>query len=206
MVALKQSKWNQRPEEFFNEKIKQAVKNQKLALEDDVSFYLVNLLCEFIDPNNKIQTHFEFNILETPLAIILKKATEAPSHQKVKIFKRLGDLSLYFAGFFQDYFNRKTFDVDYYISMGSSAYSSVSHLMRNKHQDAHFTQIYETLSREFNQLVDVIAEVSESEAAHKKDQDILALYERWLRTGSERLRQNLTRHGIIPIATKLKSD
>ena len=46
-----------KPHEFFREKVSAAMANQKVEVDDDVEFYVVNLLCEFIDPA-KLQTCF----------------------------------------------------------------------------------------------------------------------------------------------------
>lgn len=187
-----------KPQEFFREKVTEAIANQNLRVGDDIEFYLVNLLCQFIAPGKLETVTGEMNALETPLALMLKEAMEAPPHVRLRIFKYLGDTSLYFAGFFQDYFNRKTFDIGYYISLGSSAYNNVSTLMRDHHGDEHFTAMYNGLADKFRELVDVVAEVSET-PGEARPVDILAIYDRWTRSNSERLRRMLNKVGITPI-------
>ncbi len=54
---------------------------------------------------------------------------------------------------FRDYFNRKTFDVGYYIDMGSLAYGNVSTLMRAKNEHK---RVYSELSKNFTVMVDVV--------------------------------------------------
>lgn len=186
------------PQEFFREKISEAMQNQKIEVGEDIEFYLVNLLCEFIHPG-KLETFTgELDALETPLAMMLKQAVEAPPAQRMKILKYLGDTSLYFAGFFQDYFNRKTFDIGYYIALGQSAYGSVSTLMRDTHGDKHFGEMFTSLSERFPHLVEVVAEVSET-PGNARPVDVLAVYDRWTRSNSERLRKLLHKLGIMPI-------
>jgi hypothetical protein len=187
-----------RPEEFFREKVSEAITNQNVKIGDDLEFYVVNLLCEFIAPGKLETVTGEMNALETPLALMLKEAIEAPPATRLRIFKYLGDTSLYFAGFFQDYFNRKTFDIGYYISLGQSAYGNVSMLMRDHHGDEQFTAMYSGLADKFPKLVDVVAEVSET-PGDSRPMDILAIYDRWNRSNSERLRKMLNRVGITPI-------
>ena len=193
-----------KPQEFFREKVSEAAAKQKVEIPDDVEFYIVNLLCDFIAPG-KLDTLFgEIGALETPLALMLKQALEAPPAQRLRIYKYLGDTSLYFAGFFQDFFNRKAFDINYYISLGSSAYDHVSHLMRDQHADDHFTSMYGTLADKFRSLVEVVAEVSEAPGQDNKPIDLLAIYDRWNRNNSERLRKKLSAAGIIPIPTPFR--
>jgi hypothetical protein len=187
-----------KPQEFFREKVSNAVANQNIKIGDDLEFYVVNLLCEFIAPGKLEGVAGEMNALETPLAMMLKEAMEAPPPVRMRIYKYLGDTSLYFAGFFQDYFNRKTFDIGYYIGLGSSAYDNVSTLMRDQ-GDEHFSTTYLGLANRFKDLVDVVAEVSET-PGEARPLDILAIYDRWNRSNSERLRKMLHKVGIIPIA------
>lgn len=187
-----------KPEEFFKEKVSEAISNQRLLISLDVESYIVNLLIEFIKPLKLELTGSETDALDTPLAFILKAATEAPPAQRLKIFKNMGDISLYLAGFFQDYFNRKLFDINYYISMGSVAYENVAQIVRNQHKDPHFADTFEKLSYRFEQLVEVVAEVSESPQCGKPI-DILSTYDRWTRTHSDRLLRALNKVGIIPI-------
>ena len=187
-----------RPHEFFYEKVTQALANQQVQLSDEVEFYVVNLLCEFIVPGKLETVTGQLDALATPLALMLKEAVEAPPAQKLRIFKYLGDTSLYYAGFFQDYFNRKAFNLDYYIAIGASAYNNVSTIMRDQHGDDQFTEIYSGLAEKFDASVEVVAEVSETPGAAKPI-DLLAIYDRWTRNHSERLARLLNKAGITPI-------
>jgi hypothetical protein len=188
------------PQEFFREKVTSAVTNQGIKLSDEVEFYLVNLLCDFIAPSKVETPAGELDALETPLAIMLQQALEAPPSQRLRICKYLGDSSLYIAGFFQDYFNRKTFDIGYYISLGASAYTTASTIVRDHHGDDHFSHMYDDLAGKFGKLVDVVAEVSEL-PGQARPIDILAVYDRWTRCNSDRLRRALNKVGIEPIPT-----
>ncbi len=149
------------PHEFFRGKVVEALQNQKLSLREEVEFYLVNLLCEFVAPGKLQTVTGEIDALDTPLAIMLQQALDAPPQERIRIYKYLGDTSLYVSGFFQDYFNRKTFDISYYIALGSSAYNNVATLFKDHHGDQHFNSVFTDMSNRFHQLVDVVAEVSE---------------------------------------------
>lgn len=190
------------PREFFREKVARALSNQKVDVCDEVEFYLVNLLCGFVAPEKLKTALGELDLLETPLALLLKHAIEAPPSMQLKVFKVLGDTSLYMSGYFQDYFNRKTFDLDYYIAMGSQAYSHVAGLMR-QHQPRRLQEVYVRLSDQFPLLVEVVAEVSEQSGLNDNS-DLLALYDRWCRNQSERLRKKLMDRGIDPIPANIR--
>jgi hypothetical protein len=194
------------PKEFFQSRVAEALANQNISVPDPVEAYLVNLLCEFINTSNlETPSGVKLSALDTPLALMLKEATEAPPNQRLRILKYLGDSSLYISGFFQDYFKRKTYDVGYFSSVGASAYENVSVLMRDQHGDKHFSTVYRDLAHRFQDLVEVLAEVSEL-PGENKPVDILAVYDRWTRSPSDRLRRILSRFGIIPISSSNRDD
>ncbi|MGE0173881.1 MAG: hypothetical protein AB7T49_13885 [Oligoflexales bacterium] len=192
-----------KPEEYFRTEVHSAVSSLKINLDSQIEYYLVNLLCDFIEPRKDLDGEQQIDVFNTPLAIMLKSAMEATPDTKVKIYKRLGDTSLYFAGFFQEYFNKKTFDVSYYITMGSTAYNNISEIVRYRHSDAHFTKMYQDLAKEFKNLVEVIATISE-QFIDRTDKNLLATYERWTKTQSDRLRKILENEGINPININFK--
>lgn len=187
------------PQEFFHEKVTHATSSLEIKLDEQLEFYVVNLLCEFVTPEKLNQNlGKDVDVLDTPLALFLKQAMEASPSDQLKLYKRLGDTSLYFAGFFQEFFNRKSYDIDYYISMGQTAYRSVSTIMRDRHRDDHFKEMYFKLSDRFPDLVEIVAEVSDVPAGDRPV-DILAVYDRWNKTHSTRLLRSLERAGIKPI-------
>lgn len=194
-----------RPEEYFRDKVSAATSQLKTQIDDKIEYYLVNLLCDFIDPTKLRTDQDDIDVLDTPLAIMLKKAVESAPGTQVKMYKRLGDTSLYVAGFFQGYFTRKTFDIDYYISMGSSAYSHVSVIMRDRHNDAYFRQMYQSLAADFQKLVEIVSIIAEEHPMNQKnDVNLLGIYEQWMKTQSDRLRKILEEQGIQPLHTKIK--
>ena len=184
------------PSDFFRGKVSSAASNLKLSITEEVEFYLVNV-CEFIQPQQR--TVEEIDLLDTPLALIYKKALEAsPGHASKDLLKKLGDTSLYIAGYFQDSLNRKTVGARYFISMGSNAYEKISEIMRDRHSDSSFSAIYQELAKDFAKLVSLITEVAEDTAIDATG-NLIALYEKWERTGSENLRKKLEGQGISPV-------
>ena len=188
------------PQEYFKERISAAADTLKIDLDHQTEFYLVNLLCEFIAPDKSGDPEDFFNM---PLALMLKKAFESVPDERFRILKRLGDTSLYFAGFFQDYFNRKAFDITYYITMGSNAYDSISVLIRDRFGNDQFASMYRDLATDFASLVEIVAQVSDDQPI-KQDVNILATYDRWTKTNSDRLRKILLKSGIAPLPSNMK--
>ena len=96
------------------------------------------------------------------------------------------------SGFFSDSFRRGLVDVDYYVSMGEYAYGSLG----RRDEDA-FSGVFTELASKFVAFTDVLADISERTALGSHA-DVLRLYEKWLRTGSERDAQKLIERGITP--------
>ncbi len=191
------------PTEFFRDQVDAALVKQKLLVTDDVHYYMVNLLCEFISLSNLVIDEGDATVFDEPLALILKQALEAPPQRKAKIYKRLGDTSFFMAGFFQDFFNRKCFDSSYFITLGVNAYSWLSDVFEEQKHEDRFQGTYRSLALQLPKLVEVIAEVSE-QPGNPKPSNILAIYDRWTKTGSDRLRQTLLDHGITPVPVSMK--
>ena len=116
------------------------------------------------------------------------------------MLRRVGDTSLFVAGFLGDGFARKLIDVDYYIDMGGAAYGRLSDTVRGTREGRAFgTVVFAELAEKFRDFVDVLAEIRDSGKAAAID--VLRLYEVWLRTGSRRAARLLREHGLEPNAT-----
>ena len=99
------------------------------------------------------------------------------------------------SGFFADSFQRKLVDVDYYVSIGGTAYTLLSRFETDT-----FSSVFAELGDNFVGFVDVLSEVSER-ASCSSNADLLRLYERWLITGSPRCGQLLVTRGVMPNAS-----
>lgn len=180
------------PQAYFHELVTRAMEKQHVSVRPETEFYLVNLLNQFMTADN---------LSEEPLALLLKSAVDEPHPLKrIEQFRRVGDLSLYVAGYFQESLNYKVVDVDYYIGMGGNAYERVASVAEEKSIRA----VYSELSAKFGRCVDVLAEVSDVTQAPRTEKDILRLYEVWVRTRSERAAKALQDAGILPNETVKK--
>jgi hypothetical protein len=129
-----------------------------------------------------------------PLAFILKRAQESSGQERLRELKKLGDVSLYTSGFFGDSLSRKLVDTDYYIAMGGRAYGILSSL----HRDATLGELYQELADKFVRFVDLLAEVADRSAVGT-NKGLIKLYERFMRTGSERVGRVLSERGVLPM-------
>ena len=177
----------QSPAEYFKDLVESALARQHVQAGDLTSYYLVNLLCQFVRPDaRRGDDHGE------PLAVRLARALESGGMEQRERLRRLGDFSLFVSGFFGDSLQRRAVDIDYYVSMGAYAYGSLS----RRDADA-FATVFRELAGKFVGFMDVLSDVSERTALSSTT-DVMRLYEKWLRTGSTRAGQQLIDRGIVP--------
>lgn len=189
-----------RPDEmrvFFHEAVTSALSRQRVAVRGETEMYLVNLLVEFLSPEQLFERQEDGKLEAEPLAFMLKRAVEAAPAERARHLKRMGDTALYVSGFFSDSLSRGLVDVDYYAAMGGRAYDVLGG-MRPSGPAA----VFRELAEQFLRLADVLADISER-AAMTSNAGLLRLYERYVRTGSERLRRLLEDKGVAPVSVPL---
>jgi hypothetical protein len=185
--------------EYFHDALQGALERQQVNVEDQTEHYVVNLLTLFArsetlydqTPNSSQPARLK------PLVVMLTEALEAPSAaDRHRGLQRLGDVSLFIAGFFAQSFARKLIDIDYHIAMGGRAYSALADALARSRSRV-LGQVFAELAEKFQPMVDALNDVSETSYQHT-DRDILRLYEIWLKTGSKRSFQILKRLGVDP--------
>jgi hypothetical protein len=190
--------------EYFHDALQGALAHQHVAVEDQTEQYVVNLLTLFAR-SEQLYEISDGHVRLKPLVQMLAEALEAPSAQeRERGLQRLGDISLFIAGFFAHSFARKLIDIDYHIAMGGRAYGTLaSALARGRKQV--LGRVYAELAAKFLPLVDALGEISDS-ARRYTHADILRLYEIWLKTGSPRARGLLQRLGVTPTPVALAAN
>jgi hypothetical protein len=186
-------------QEFFKDSVTAAMEKQGVAADDHTAYYVVNLLTLFARHETLYRESKAGPGLQ-PLALLLAEAADAPdrgAHNAA--LRRVGDTSLFVAGFLGDGFARKLVDVDYYIDMGGAAYARLSSSVRGTLQGRAWGAVFAELAHKFRAFVDVLAEIRDSGSAAALD--VLRLYEVWLRTGSDRAARLLREQGIEPNGT-----
>jgi hypothetical protein len=179
-------------EGFFREQVTDARNELGIELQEMVEYYLVNLLCDYSNPGDGQALGDE------PLALIYKRALEADAVDRISILKDLGDGALYTAGFFVESIQKSVVDVDYYITMGGHAYSSLGNLVSGYARGSTFSEIYKELADSFPALVNVLNFVSGvSRESKSEDAELLKLYEKWVTTRDPRLYQQLIEKGLL---------
>jgi hypothetical protein len=184
--------------EFFRDSVHEALERQHVGVEDHTEHYVVNLLTMFARSEALFDATPEGPRLR-PLAVMLADAGSAASREeRLRALQRVGDVSLFVAGFFAQSFARKLVDIDYHIAIGGRAYGTLADTCGSGARGRALASVFAELAQKFQRLVDALNDVSEM--AHRHDQrDVLRQYEIWLKTGSPRARAILASLGVDPV-------
>ncbi len=191
--------------EFFHDSMQTALRQQNVDVDAHTEHYVVNVLTTFARSDELYENTPE-GVRLKPLAQMLADASDARSaQQRDSTLRRLGDVSLFIAGFFAQSFARKLVDIDYHIAMGGRAYGTLAESMRSTVRGHAFAAVFMELAQKFQRLVDVLNDVAEMSYTHS-DKDILRQYEIWMKTGSPRAYSILKRLGVEPVAVAARSE
>jgi hypothetical protein len=184
--------------EFFRDAFHAASAKQRLDIDEQAEQYVVNLLTMF-SRADALYEKTPDGLRIRPLAHMLADALDAPTAgERQRALQRLGDVSLFVAGFFARSFARKLIDIDYHIAMGGNAYSSLADTLQRSLSGRSVASVYCQLAQKFQPLVDALNDISEMSYQHT-DADILRLYEQWMKTGSPRAHGLLSKLGVQPV-------
>jgi hypothetical protein len=164
---------------YFREVLIEALGRAKVEATPGTEFYLVGLLGEFT----------KARISDEPIALKLAKTERA--EDRVAALKEIGDTTLYVSGFFAESFSRQLIDVDYYIGMGGAAYSELASRLKS----SSVAEVYAELSANFPRFVDVLHCVRSQ--IHLASDDVVGLYQEWLKTRSEWVEDRLCQLGVV---------
>lgn len=188
--------------EFFHDSLQEALRHQHVAVEDQTEHYLVNVLTTFAR-SEALYEQTDDGVRLRPLARMLAEAMDATGgEQQRRLLQRLGDVSLFMAGFFAHSFARRLVDIDYHIAMGGRAYGCLADSLRGRTRGTVLAAVFAELAGKFQRLVDVLNDVADM-ARPATDRDLLRLYEIWLKTGSPRARRLLSELGVVPVAARV---
>lgn len=191
------------PQEYFREVLVSVLSSKKLKVQEEVEYYLVNLLFEFMNPDRlyiqDIETGFK---REEPLVNLLQEALiESKPQIKKTLFRHIGDLSLYQAGLFHEHISQKKLTIDYYISIGERAYAFVEGLS----EDSHVKKIFSELAQKFSLLVDIFSDLGEK-IFQKTERDLIRTYQVWLETKNQKAERVLKEAGVLVQNVKRKKN
>lgn len=178
--------------DFFAEAVNDAMRSRGVQASDGARSYVVGLLSDLAKPGSPIE-----RTLERPLTLLLDEALHTPDvGERFDRLRTLGDGVLYSSGFFADHFEARGVDPSYVIGIGRTAYDSASSLIVSGPEPL---DIFKELSQHFARFVEVIGEVANATIARgvATSKGLIKLYERWLKTRSNKLGEALASHGFV---------
>lgn len=193
---------------FFREIVEGAIKSQGIEASEGTTSYVVSLLADYARPQANAES------LDRPLTFLLDEALHTPkTSERFERLRTLGDGVLYTTGFFGDHFEAKGVDQKYVVGIGVTAYNAAASLLGPQPLSTKATaaggkptaaplDVFGELAAKFDRWVQILSEVADSTIGKAKGDDsrgLLRLYERWLKTGSSRLAEELTHHGLVPL-------
>lgn len=187
--------------QYFRESLQEAMQERRVETYPFVESYLVDILGYYAVTEHLYDAENESGkkTRET-LAEMMLKANSSSPRTRFELLKKLGDSSLYISGFFGDSLQRKVVDVDYYVDMGSTAYSSLAGVI---YEDT-YAQLYKEIARRFVDFVDVFTLMSRRTMTTDTD-NIFRLMDIYAKTGSPLSQESLMEKGVIaPQVDQLK--
>lgn len=176
----------QNMQEYFSEALSMALGRSKSDLSQEVQAYLVYLLADYARSE---RVYAGVNAGEEPiLVLLLERALESPPAEANRIFKHIGDSTLYLTGFFGEKTQAQGLNSNYYMSIGGDAYGRLAQNTR--------LPVYEELSGAFRRLVYLLRQVSLHERKASPE-EILSWIEQYQQSKSPELQALLALNGVF---------
>ena len=146
----------------FKEFIHKELELTSSSLSFHVKNYLTELLHLYISSDQFFEKKAgQTKPYESTLAELYKKSqTFKKPQEKLYLFKRMGDLSLYISGFFRSAVKRKLVHISYYEQMGQTAYHLVSSAYGSQ------PNVFKELSHQFKNLSQILFSIQKRSEKH----------------------------------------
>jgi hypothetical protein len=173
---------------YFRQRLAEAAERFDPAPQEDTCWYLGALLDRF-GRSEQLFAWEDGRVTLRPLAQLYGDAVEADSErERCMLLQQLGDMALFVGALFPQRWARHGIRRDYFVGMGGAAYDYLSdNARRGRH-------IFAELATTFPRTLEMVAEVAAP--AEADDEDVLALYQRWLETRDPVAERRLRRQGI----------
>ena len=190
--------------DFFEDVVADAMRARKVDATPAATSYIVALLADFARPDARAE-----ETLERPLTFLLDEALHTANvGERFDKLRSLGDGILYSSGFFADHFEARGVAQNYIIGLGAAAYENAGAIMigpksltpKSTASDGNKTlDIFRELAQKFAAFVAVIGDVADATIAQGvlTAKGLVKVYERWLRTRSDKLADALSSHGFV---------
>lgn len=181
--------------EYFMRSVAASMQRNDVYVDAQTSCYVVDLLTCYAR-SEALFEHGEDGPELKPVALMLAEAVDGGRDDMHRALRRVGDQSLFIAGILGEGLHSKIVDVDYYVSMGGSAYATLSESSQKSSRSLALARVFRELAEHFVEFVDVLTDLRCQESP--SESDLLRVYETWTRTGSARAARMLRKRGIEP--------
>ncbi len=173
------------------EMVKESLESRRAQVSLAAEFYIVDLLRRLQKPDS-MESYVEISSQEKPITILLLEALQAAHEVKLRRLKAIAESTLVLSGMFAESLRGGVVNPSYYFSVGTAAYKNLSSACDGSE---YFSELYMELSGKFALFAKVLSDVAPWNKASGPI-DLVRLYERWQKTGDERIRAALVEKGI----------
>jgi hypothetical protein len=184
--------------DFFATELRSVLDRRGVQATPEAFEYLVRLLLRTIDSDNLFNRTADGKLESISAADLYAAYLQSPPEEKARILCRLGDVCLVLTGVFSASLSRKLVDEAYYYGMGGAAYAQVPRVGGVSQNP------WLELSSKFRNFSHALWEMSERSGL-QSNSDLLRLYDRWVQTGNDRIRELLSEKGILSVGTETKT-
>lgn len=141
---------------YFREALEVALRHSNVQFTESAQVYVVHLLNEF----SRSEVAFAGTDYGAKISMVqlFERALRADDAEAQRIFRHLGDTSLYLLGFFRESTLQKIVSQSYYRDMGAQAYLHASSLARV--HGAGTAALFHEMSERFNDMVIVVEKIA----------------------------------------------
>jgi hypothetical protein len=174
---------------YFSKRLTRYAKRFRPPPHEDTCWYLGSLLERF-GRSEQLFCYQDGQMTLRPLALLYSDAIEADNtRERCLMLQQLGDMALFLGALFPERFTRHGILQDYIIGMGGSAYD---YLADNARANRH---IFAELANTFTRMLEMVANAC-SRTQRLTTEEVLTLYQRWLRSRDPVIESQLRALGI----------
>jgi len=174
---------------YFSKRLTRYAKRFRPPPHEDTCWYLGSLLERF-GRSEQLFSYQDGQMTLRPLALLYSDAIEADNtRERCLMLQQLGDMALFLGALFPERFTRHGILQDYFVGMGGSAYDYLADNARvNRH-------IFAELANTFTRMLEMVANAC-SRTHRLTTEEVLTLYQRWLRSRDPVIESQLRALGI----------
>ncbi|MGI9548379.1 MAG: hypothetical protein ACR2M7_00135 [Bdellovibrionales bacterium] len=150
--------------EAFKSYINEEINSIDSSLSYEIKNYLTDLLYFYLFSERLFEHKSENGrSYEKTLVDLYIRTSEADLQERIYLFKKMGDLSLYISGFFRVAVEKRITDLSYYEDVGQSAY----HYLADHYKDRDI--IFNSLSEKFKVLSEILFFIQQKSEAKNEE-------------------------------------